>query len=46
LGGDLSLGEKNPPPPGRQAAPLRELIDDRLLGALLERSRDEAGGCG
>jgi putative transposase len=26
------------------AAPLRELIDDRLLDALLERSRDEAGG--
>src|SRR6185312_9725372 len=24
--------------------PLRELMDDRLLDALLERSRDEAGG--
>src|SRR5690348_6637770 len=24
--------------------PLRELVDDRLLDALLERSRDEAGG--
>ena len=23
---------------------MRELIDDRLLDALLERSRDEAGG--
>jgi len=31
---------------GRQAArvPLRELMDDRLLDALLERSRDKAGG--
>ena len=26
--------------------PLRELMDDRLLDALAERSRDEAGGCG
>jgi hypothetical protein len=26
--------------------PLRELMDDRLLDALLERSKDEAGGCG
>ena len=24
--------------------PLRELMDDRLLDALLERSRDQAGG--
>jgi transposase-like protein len=33
-------------PAGAQAArvPLRELMDDRLLDALLERSRDEAGG--
>jgi hypothetical protein len=32
--------------PGIPAArvPLRELMDDRLLDALLERSRDEAGG--
>ena len=29
---------------GRAAGPLRELIDDRLLDALLERSRDGAGG--
>src|SRR5260370_34487255 len=31
---------------GRPAArvPLRQLMDDRLLDALLERSRDEAGG--
>jgi hypothetical protein len=26
--------------------PLRELMDDGLLDALLERSRDQAGGCG
>jgi putative transposase len=32
------------PPAGQGLAPLRELIDDRLLDALLERSRDEAGG--
>jgi putative transposase len=31
---------------GRDPArvPLRQLMDDRLLDALLERSRDEAGG--
>jgi transposase-like protein len=31
---------------GEQAArvPLRDLVDDRVLDALLERSRDEAGG--
>jgi hypothetical protein len=33
---------ENPP----SAGPLRELIDDRLLDALLERSKDAAGGCG
>jgi putative transposase len=27
-----------------ERVPLRELMDDRLLDALLERSRDEAGG--
>ena len=39
------------PGPGGAAAggpaarvPLRQLMDDRLLDALLERSRDEAGG--
>ena len=26
--------------------PLRELMDGRLLDALLERSKDAAGGCG
>ena len=35
---------ENPPSAGLQAVPLRELLDDRLLDALLERSRDEAGG--
>jgi putative transposase len=34
----------NPPSAGPAAVPLRELIDDRLLDALLERSKDEAGG--
>ena len=28
----------------RVRRPLRELLDDRLLDALLERSRDQAGG--
>jgi hypothetical protein len=37
-------GGENPPGRGQQVAPLRELIDDRLLDALLESSRDEAGG--
>jgi putative transposase len=36
-------GGENHPAAGT-AAPLRELIDDRLLDALLERSRDQAGG--
>jgi transposase-like protein len=30
--------------PGTARVPLRELMDDRLLDALLERSRDSAGG--
>jgi Transposase, Mutator family len=30
--------------PGAARRPLRELMDDRLLDALLERSRDQAGG--
>ncbi len=37
-------GGEKPPLSGQRLAPLRELIDDRLLDALLERSRDEAGG--
>ncbi len=44
FGGPLSLRRENPPSAGQSLAPLRELIDDRLLDALLERSRDEAGG--
>jgi hypothetical protein len=32
------------PAPGGRRVPLRELMDDRLLDVLLERSRDEAGG--
>jgi putative transposase len=38
--------EENVPAGGRDPArvPLRQLMDDRLLDALLERSRDEAGG--
>ena len=31
-------------PAGPGQVPLRELMDDRLLDALLERSRDQAGG--
>ncbi len=34
------------PASGEPLVPLRELRDDRLLDALLDRSRDEAGGCG
>src|ERR1700746_3719519 len=34
----------NPSSAGQVPVPLRELMDDRLLDALLERSRDEAGG--
>ena len=36
-------GDKSPSA-AQRLAPLRELIDDRLLDALLERSRDAAGG--
>src|SRR5260370_470593 len=47
---DLASGEATPhdgeksPLSGRDAVPLRELMDGRLLDALVERSRDEAGG--
>ena len=44
LGDPSHYDEENPPSAGREAVPLRELIDDRLLDALLERSKDEAGG--
>jgi transposase-like protein len=44
----LEAGGGAPGPPGGVPAearvPLRELMDDRLLDALLERSRDQAGG--
>jgi hypothetical protein len=45
-GGNVLPGGE--PADGRLAArvPLRQLMDDRLLDALLERSRDQAGGCG
>jgi putative transposase len=47
-GGVLGEGShydgENPLPAGRDLVPLRELMDDRLLDALLERSRDAAGG--
>ncbi len=42
--GDLSHYDRENPPSAGPAAPLRQLMDDRLLDALLERSRDEAGG--
>ena len=44
LGDPSHYDGENPPSAGPEAVPLRELIDDRLLDALLERSRDEAGG--
>jgi putative transposase len=37
-------GEAGPAAPEAARRPLRELMDDRLLDALLERSRDQAGG--
>src|SRR5580704_8822267 len=49
-GGDAAGDGPLPGPGGAAVAgpaarvPLRELMDDRLLDALLERSRDEAGG--
>jgi len=45
--GENSPGERSAGA-GEAAArvPLRQLVDDRVLDALLERSRDEAGGCG
>jgi hypothetical protein len=39
-GGETSGGAL----PEAARRPLRELMDDRLLDALLERSRDQAGG--
>src|SRR5260370_3476423 len=50
MGGDAGDEGEDPGPGGEAAGgqaarvPLRQLMDDRLLDALLERSRDEAGG--
>jgi hypothetical protein len=44
FGGTPLIATGNPPAAGPEAVPLRELIDDRLLDALLARSKDEAGG--
>ena len=42
--GDPSHCNRENPLSAAPAAPLRQLMDDGLLDALLERSRDEAGG--
>ena len=42
MGGDGQIVPAGGPDPAR--VPLRQLMDDRLLDALLERSRDQAGG--
>src|ERR1700722_3528003 len=39
-----AAAEAAPAVPEAARRPLRELMDDRLLDALLERSRDQAGG--
>ena len=47
MAGDDAFGDGGSSRPGGQdpgRVPLRELMDDRLLDALLERSRDQAGG--
>jgi transposase-like protein len=44
VGETSHYGGENPLSAGRELVPLRELMDDRLLDALAERSRDEAGG--
>ena len=41
-----ALGGEAAAVPEAARRPLRELMDDRLLDALLERSLDSAGGCG
>lgn len=41
---DDSAGEPDVPGDAPVRRPLRELIDDRVLDELLERSKDEAGG--
>lgn len=42
--GDASHYDEENPPSAAAAQPLRDLIDDRLVDALVERSRDGAGG--
>jgi putative transposase len=43
--GEVSHYDGENPPSARPApVPLRELMDDRLLDVLLDRSRDQAGG--
>jgi hypothetical protein len=42
--GAAEQGGDGPAATGGRVVPLRELVDDGLLDALLERSRDEAGG--
>jgi hypothetical protein len=44
LGEAAHYNGENPPSSGRPLAPLRELIDDRLWDALLERSRGQGRG--
>src|SRR5450755_3469396 len=44
LGEAAHYGGENSLSAGQRLGPLRELIDDRLLDALLERSKDAAGG--
>jgi hypothetical protein len=49
MAGDDAFGDGVSPRPGGPdpgRVPLRELMDDRLLDALLDRSKDAAGGCG
>ena len=42
--GGVLAGEAEAVVPEAARRPLRELMDDRLMDALLERSRDQAGG--
>src|SRR5882762_5352527 len=47
MAGDDAFGDGGSSRPGGQdpgRVPLRELMDDRLLDALLDRSKDAAGG--
>ncbi|MGH3304709.1 MAG: hypothetical protein ACRDOK_24155, partial [Streptosporangiaceae bacterium] len=42
--GDAAHYDGGNPPSAAVPVPLRALMDDRLLDALLQRSKDEAGG--